>query len=57
VARAVVDLVAAPQVRRAFRVHIDPAYDGAEVVNAVGDRVRAEFYRRVGLEDLLFTTR
>jgi hypothetical protein len=30
--------------------------DGAEVVNAVGDRVRAEFYRRVGLADLLAPT-
>ncbi|GIJ46169.1 short-chain dehydrogenase/reductase [Virgisporangium aliadipatigenens] len=53
VARAVVDLVATPKGRRPFRVHVDPADDGAEVVNAVGDRVRTEFYRRVGLEDLL----
>jgi NAD(P)-dependent dehydrogenase (short-subunit alcohol dehydrogenase family) len=35
---------------------VDPADDGAEVVNAVGDRVRAEFYRRVGLADLLAPT-
>jgi hypothetical protein len=34
-------------------VHVDPADDGAEVVNAVGDRVRTEFYRRIGLDDLL----
>ncbi|WP_205474426.1 SDR family oxidoreductase [Nocardioides sp. SYSU D00038] len=53
VARAVVDLVATPKGHRPFRVHVDPADDGAEVVNAVGDRVRREFYRRVGLEDLL----
>lgn len=53
VARAVVDLVAIPKGRRPFRVHVDPADDGAAVVFAVGDRVRAEFYRRVGLEDLL----
>jgi NAD(P)-dependent dehydrogenase (short-subunit alcohol dehydrogenase family) len=53
VARAVVNLVRTPKGRRPFRVHVDPADDGAEVVNAVGDRVRAEFYRRVGLEDLL----
>jgi hypothetical protein len=53
VSRAVVTLVATPKGRRPFRVHIDPADDGAEVVNAVGDRVRTEFYRRVGLEDLL----
>lgn len=38
---------------RPFRVHVDPADDGAETVNAVGDRVRREFYRRTGLEDLL----
>jgi NAD(P)-dependent dehydrogenase (short-subunit alcohol dehydrogenase family) len=53
VSRAVVDLVAMPKGKRPFRVHIDPADDGAEVVNAVGDRMRTEFYRRVGLEDLL----
>lgn len=53
VARAVVDLVDTPKGRRPFRVHVDPADDGAAVVFAVGDRVRAEFYRRVGLEDLL----
>jgi hypothetical protein len=38
---------------RLFRVHIDPTQDGAEVVNAVLDRVRAEFLRRIGLGDLL----
>jgi NAD(P)-dependent dehydrogenase (short-subunit alcohol dehydrogenase family) len=38
---------------RPFRVHVDPADDGAETVNAVGDRVRREFYRRIGFEDLL----
>ena len=53
VARRIVEVVHAPKGRRPFRVHVDPADDGAEVVNAVGDRVRAEFYRRVGLEDLL----
>jgi hypothetical protein len=31
----------------------DPTQDGAEVVNAVLDRVRAEMLRRIGLEDLL----
>ena len=46
----IVDL---PHGKRPFRVHIDPADDGAEVVNAVGDRIRAEFYRRIGMEDLL----
>jgi NAD(P)-dependent dehydrogenase (short-subunit alcohol dehydrogenase family) len=53
VARAVVRVVNAPCGKRPFRVHIDPAHDGAEVANAVGDRLRTEFYRRLGLEDLL----
>jgi NAD(P)-dependent dehydrogenase (short-subunit alcohol dehydrogenase family) len=53
VAEEIVRIVDLPHGRRPFRVHIDPADDGAEVVNAVGDRIRAEFYRRIGLEDLL----
>lgn len=53
VADAIVAIVDTPYGRRPLRVHIDPASDGAEVVNAVGDRVRAEFLRRVGLGDLL----
>jgi NAD(P)-dependent dehydrogenase (short-subunit alcohol dehydrogenase family) len=53
VARAIVRVVDAPAGQRPFRVHVDPADDGAEVVNAVGDRVRTEFYRRIRLDDLL----
>jgi NAD(P)-dependent dehydrogenase (short-subunit alcohol dehydrogenase family) len=53
VARAIVGVVDAPKGQRPFRVHIDPADDGAETVNRVGDLVRREFYRRVDLEDLL----
>ncbi len=53
VADAIVNVVNAPFGKRPFRVHIDPSQDGAEVVNAVSDRVRAELLRRVGLEDLL----
>ncbi|MEW9530990.1 SDR family oxidoreductase [Microbispora sp. NPDC049125] len=53
VARAIVTVVGTPKGRRPFRVHVDPNDDGAAVVNAVADRVRAEFLRRVGLEDLL----
>jgi len=34
-------------------VHVDPSQDGAEIVNGVADRVRAEMFRRIGLEDLL----
>jgi xanthine dehydrogenase iron-sulfur cluster and FAD-binding subunit A len=38
---------------RPFRVHYDPTQDGAEVVNMVSDRVRAELLRRIGLTDVL----
>jgi hypothetical protein len=37
--------------KRPFRTHVDPSQDGAEIVNA--DRIRAEMFRRIGLEDLL----
>jgi NAD(P)-dependent dehydrogenase (short-subunit alcohol dehydrogenase family) len=53
VAKAIVAVVDTPFGKRPFRVHIDPAQDGAEIVNDVADRVRAEMYRRIGLEDLL----
>jgi hypothetical protein len=53
VADAIVKVVDAPFGKRPFRLHIDPSQDGAEVVNAVSDRVRAEFLRRIGLGDLL----
>ncbi|ONI67173.1 oxidoreductase [Kribbella sp. ALI-6-A] len=56
VARAIVTVVGTEKGRRPFRVHIDPSDDGAAVVNAVADRVRAEFLRRVGLDDLLHPT-
>lgn len=53
VARAIVRVVDTPAGKRPFRVHVDPSNDGAEVVNGVADRVRAELFRRIGLEDLL----
>jgi NAD(P)-dependent dehydrogenase (short-subunit alcohol dehydrogenase family) len=53
VATAIVDIVDTPFGKRPFRVHIDPSQDGAEIVNGVADRVRAEMFRRIGLEDLL----
>lgn len=46
-------IVALPAGTRPFRSHIDPADDGAEVVSAVADRIRAEFLARIGLQDLL----
>jgi NAD(P)-dependent dehydrogenase (short-subunit alcohol dehydrogenase family) len=53
VADAIVKVVDAPFGKRPFRVHIDPTQDGAEVVNIVSDRVRAELLRRIGLGDVL----
>ncbi len=53
VATAIVDVVNMPFGKRPFRTHIDPSEDGAEIVNGVADRVRAEFFRRIGIEDLL----
>ncbi len=53
VAREIVRVVGLPAGKRPFRTHIDPADDGSGVVSAVADRIRAEFYRRIGLEDLL----
>lgn len=53
VARQIARVVDLPKGERPFRVHVDPAHDGAEEVFDHGDRVRTEFYRRIGLEDLL----
>jgi NAD(P)-dependent dehydrogenase (short-subunit alcohol dehydrogenase family) len=53
VADEIVRVVDAPAGRRPFRVHIDPSHDGSEVVSVVYDRIRAEFYRRIGIAELL----
>jgi NAD(P)-dependent dehydrogenase (short-subunit alcohol dehydrogenase family) len=53
VARQIVNVVDAPFGARPFRVHVDPSQDGAEVVNAVADRMRREMYRNIGLDHLL----
>jgi NAD(P)-dependent dehydrogenase (short-subunit alcohol dehydrogenase family) len=53
VAEAIVRIVGLPFGKRPFRTHIDPSEDGSEIVNGVADRVRAELFRRIGLEDLL----
>jgi len=53
VARAIVGIVDTPHGKRPLRVHVDPSQDGAEVVNGVADRVRAELFWRIGLQDLL----
>ncbi|UVA82136.1 SDR family oxidoreductase [Pandoraea commovens] len=53
VAREIVRVVDLPHGRRPFRVHVDPSQDGAEVVNAVADRMRREIHNAIGLGDLL----
>lgn len=53
VARQIVRVVDLPKGQRPFRVHIDPAQDGAESVNDLGDEVRRKFYARIDLSDLL----
>jgi hypothetical protein len=50
---AIVDVVNMPFGTRPFRVHIDPDHDGAEVVDGVADRLRAELLGKMGLLDLL----
>ncbi|AGF64113.1 short-chain dehydrogenase [Streptomyces hygroscopicus subsp. jinggangensis TL01] len=42
-----------PHGTRPLRTHVDPSRDGSEVVSAVADRVRADFFRRIGLDSLL----
>jgi NAD(P)-dependent dehydrogenase (short-subunit alcohol dehydrogenase family) len=53
VADAIVSVVDLPFGKRPFRLHIDPAQDGADVGFTVLDRLRAEMLHRVGLSDLL----
>jgi NAD(P)-dependent dehydrogenase (short-subunit alcohol dehydrogenase family) len=53
VARQIVRVVDAPFGKRPFRIHVDPSQDGAEIVNAVADRMRRDMYRNIGLADLL----
>jgi NAD(P)-dependent dehydrogenase (short-subunit alcohol dehydrogenase family) len=53
VAREIVRVVGLPFGKRPFRVHVDRSQDGAEVVNAVADRMRREMYRNIDLANLL----
>jgi hypothetical protein len=57
VAEAIVEVVDMPFGKRPFRIHIDPADDGAQVVDGVADRVRVELLRNMGLSDLLKPTK
>jgi hypothetical protein len=53
VADEIVRVVDLPAGQRPFRVHVDPSRDGSEVVSTVYDRIRSEFYRRIGIDELL----
>lgn len=53
VAAEIVRVVDLPAGQRPLRTHVDPTRDGSEVVSAVYDRIRAEFYHRIGLAELL----
>lgn len=53
VADFIADAVDRPKGSRPFRIHHDPAGDGADVGFAVLDRLRAEMLQRVGMSDLL----
>jgi NAD(P)-dependent dehydrogenase (short-subunit alcohol dehydrogenase family) len=55
IARAIVEIVGSPHGRRPYRVTVDPAQDGAEIVAAMSDRLRADLLRRIGLGDLTST--
>lgn len=53
VADEIVRVIDLPTGQRPFRTHIDPSRDGSEVVSVVNDRIRAEFYHRIGIAELL----
>ena len=53
VARAIVRVVNTPFGKRPFRITIDPAQDGSEIVAAVQDRLRQDTLNRLGLGYLL----
>ncbi|MFD2420473.1 hypothetical protein [Amycolatopsis pigmentata] len=53
VADEVVRIVGLPQGDRPFRTHVDPSRDGSEVVSVVADRIRHDFFHRIGIPDLL----
>ena len=53
IADVIAELASTPPGQRPFRVTVDPSKDGSEVVSVVADRIRADFFRRIGLDDLL----
>ncbi|KYG20567.1 oxidoreductase [Bradyrhizobium sp. AT1] len=53
IATAIAGIVDMPFGQRPLRVHFGPDDDGAAMVSAVVESVRAELLRRIGLEDIL----
>ncbi|CAA9429735.1 MAG: Dehydrogenases with different specificities (related to short-chain alcohol dehydrogenases) [uncultured Phycisphaerae bacterium] len=53
VGRAIAAVVAMPFGKRPLRVTVDPGADGADIVNAVSDRMRVDMLRSIDLLDLL----
>lgn len=49
----IVRIVGLPAGERPFRVTIDPTRDGSEVVSTVYDRIRHDFFHRIGIQELL----
>lgn len=52
----IVRIVDLPAGQRPFRVTIDPTHDGSEVVTTVYDRIRHDFFHRIGIQELLTPT-
>ncbi len=53
VARATVKVINLPFGRRPFRVTVDAADGGAEEMNKLGDRIRADYLKKAGMGNLL----
>lgn len=53
VAEEIARVIDLPAGERPLRTHIDPSLDGSDVVSTVSDRIRAEFYHRIGIAELL----
>lgn len=57
IGRAIVKVVGMPFGKRPFRVTIDPSNGGAEEINKIGDRVRADYLTNAGMGDILHPAR
>jgi NAD(P)-dependent dehydrogenase (short-subunit alcohol dehydrogenase family) len=52
-ATVIAEVIDMPFGNRPLRLHVEPDHAGAAIVDAVADRIRTDFLRRVGLEDIL----